>query len=820
VSQNDAASQAKARVAEGKAFLADRRPEDALASFVHAQALDPDLVEARIGAGWADLDLGDPLAALAQFEDAASRDPSSSSAALGCARALVRAKRLEQAIWRYDQAWKLDSSSAVPLMEAGEALLDSRRRLGSRADGPKRDAALADAHALFAKATEVDPKAAGAWLGLGQCQMEARSFTEALGVLRRALEADPSLVEANICIAEAANELERYKEALVAIEPVATVWDDSGDPDSLELPLKARVALIFALEGLRRWEEAHHEVEKVTKLLSGSGDEVEIYRHAFGSLFVVMDSSLLLELGRLDEAIALAREATKSDGSVVALAQQLLARAQSARGDYEGAAKTLADAEDMYANAEPNEEVEARVTVAQLRCAALSAIGRADEAYALLKGECDALPDQVELHMELVRLSARERADSDGVAEATWQHRLLCATGATRDALEPCKDLPSALLSFGMLDIASGNADRARSSLEKEVSRDPESREAHALLGAANAHVGDYGGAVRSFAAAVRLAPFNLSYKLALATAYFHLGNADAAERGYREVLRTAPENVEALVGLGAVLGSREEAEAAIYDEATQHLEKALCLAETMNGALRDQKASIRLSAKRRAAIHHQIGCAAVRKYEADSTGSPVGRRSRTLRRARNAFSRALTEDPSLFRAERAKAMVQAERKALAKAGPKWIVMAAICTLLVLLALSFFFHRPRLDQLDGPTFSVMTLGLLALLMAAGYLDRLRTLSVAGVSMEKEVEVEAIPGKLGIEGDPTFIDLIPLELEFPSPPSPGDAEHAPRARGDDSRRPMEAVDNLRQGSDFGPDPTETAREGASSADPEP
>ena len=235
--------------------------------------------------------------------------------------------------------------------------------------------------------------------------------------------------------------------------------------------------------------------------------------------------------------------------------------------------------------------------------------------------------------------------------------------------------------------------------------------------------------------------------------------------------------NVEAMVGLGAVLGSRREAHPGVYEEAGRCLTEALEAAETMNADLASQRASVRLSPDSRAAVHYQIGYARAREFEAEVNAPDPRRRPELLRSARESFARALEDDPEMFLAKRAKARVERERRAIVAEPPRWPLLAAICVLLVLLASSFFLHRPKLDELTGPTYSAMTLGLLVLLMATLYLDRLRSLRVAGVSMEKDVEAATLVARLDIESDPKIFELLPIDLGPPTLPPPGDSDRS-------------------------------------------
>ncbi|HEY5816692.1 MAG TPA: tetratricopeptide repeat protein [Solirubrobacterales bacterium] len=752
----------------GIAFLAAGRYDDALTCLSNVLRHEPDDVLTVLSAGQAALALDRLPEATAHFRHAVELAPSA-EAELGWARALAARGQVEQAVWHFDQAASSSEEPLDPLIAAGSLMLDLARE--STADTARRAWALQEAEKRYATASRLDGAPAGAALRLGEARQERNAFRKALEAFEMAAKRDPDLPEARIGIAEMANNLERYKQARRAVEPVLA----RGDQVAVVSALKARLALMNSLFGLREWEEGCEVVTGVFDLLAGETPETELLRETLWALVKVQDSVFLAQLGKLDEAIEPAEEAARSGGPAVSHALYMLGGIHAARGDYGALAEILIRADLLYPDGPLTDDVDERVSVVQLRATILYAKHRVDDAYKLLRDECRDLPERLEFHIELVRLIARERDGTTGAEAAKWQHRLLRAVADARRVLRGRAQLPSADLAYGALEILEGNAEGARDRLRKAVQKDPRSYQAHALLGAAAGRLRKHEEAAQSFATAVRLAPHTFSYKLALATSYVHLGNSAAAEACYREVLACAPRNVEALVGLGAVLGGREEADPSIYEEAGRHLNEALQSADTMNLDLSRQCASIRLSKARRAAIYHQIGYVRTREFEAEAAAGNPRRRHKLLREARDAFTNALREDRDMFLAKRAKERVGREHRALLAERPKWLLIAVICGLLAVLSSSFFLKFPELEELSGPTYSAMTLGLLVLLMAASYMDRLRSLRVAGVSMEKDVEVTTLARKLGVEADPHIIELLQIDIEPPPLPPPGDSE---------------------------------------------
>lgn len=791
----------------GRAFLGAGREEEATVCLVNVIEIDPDNVAANLLLGERHLlPGGDPARAARHFRRAAELLPSA-GAEVGWAHALVQQNRPEQAIWHFDRAARLDGDNPQAAVASGEQLLLAARRSDVRSE--RRSWALREAEArLKTVAGGTDGPAVAALL-LGETRAEQKSLMKARDAFRQALERDEDLTEARIGLADVENMLEHYQQAREAIEPLLK----RNDPISPDANIQARAALVLALYGLRDWEAGRGVVRELLAVMKEEIAEPGDLRGISG-LIKILDVGFLTEMGRLDEAIAPAEEAIASGGSAVSYGFFSLCAVHTARGDYSSYAETLIRANREYPDGSVGADVQERIQITQLRVAVLCAQRRVEAAYELLRGQCEELPGELELQMELVKLAARERRASIGSEQAKWEHRLRGAVNGTRGVLDKRTRLRSAGLARGALQIFDDDAAGAYKTLLKAIKRDRNSHQAHALLGEAAARLENHDEAAEYFATAVRLSPHTFIYKLALANAYAHLDNSYAAEACYREVLACAPTNVEALVGLGTVLGAREEADPEIYEEAGYQLTEALRAAATMEADLSYQRASIRLSPARRAAVYHQLGCVRTREFDAEVAAGNLVRRRKLLREARDAFAKALQEDSGMFLAKRGKARVDRERWALLSERPKWPLIAVICLLLALITSSFFLHFPELKELSGPTYSALTLGLLVLLMAALYLDRLRSLSVAGVSMEKDVQASIAVRRLGVEANPSLIELLPVFFELPPLPEIGDAEALPEAGPNGVKGPSGQAAQGAAEPEAGHQAAKTAKSGAS------
>jgi tetratricopeptide (TPR) repeat protein len=763
----------------GEAYLQAGRFDDAEAKLSEAVEREPASVPANLAAGHTAIARKDWSSATERFERAARGDPASSEAEIGWGRALAERQRIEQALWHFDRAAALNEEDPEPLFMAGALLFEQARTRGFESVGGRR--ALDEAESQLSSAAKHETTPVEAILTLGKVRQQRKAFRKALEAYEIAVKRDQDSLPARIGIAETAADLELYRQARRAIEPVLKPpTRDANDPVGVFLTARARAVLVMPLSRLRDWERGSAVICEAIEILDGLAADVPDLAEVCAfltALLKVEDSGMLLHLGLFDEAVRRAEEGVQSGGGALPYALFALVTSHKERGDYKAMAEALkrTDALAAIGSLEQEDEDEDRAVVARLRALVLDAKGRPEEAYELLSSEIEALPDRLELRMELVQLLARERQAVGGVQAARWQHRLARAVDAARRSLAGRERKQSVVLSLSALEILGGTAYKARKRLTKAVEAEPDSYQVRALLGAAHARLGKDKDACESFAMAAQLAPHNLAYKLALATIHVRLGNLGAAESCYREVVARAPTNVEALVGLGSVLGTREEAEPDIYGEAAELLGRALDAASTMSGDLATQRGSIRLSRSRRAAIYHEIGVVRTRQFDAEADSNPLRRHPRLLRLARKAFARAIEEDDGMYLARRAMERIDSEHRTIGAERPKWALLAVIILLLGVLTSAFFVHAPHLHQLTGPTYSAMTLGLLVLLMATLYLDRLRTLRVAGVSIEKDVESPVLARKLGIEADPNIVELLQIPVESPPPPPPAGTE---------------------------------------------
>jgi tetratricopeptide (TPR) repeat protein len=787
-------SEAEREYVKGSAFLHSGRYREALSCFHRATTLAPESAPAHFAAGSASLALEEWSRAEGYFSRAAQLDPGDYKAQLGWGTSLAPQEKFEQALWKFDRAQELAPDALEPLLDAGHALGSFAMRTGDRG---KQRQGFREAEKRFEAATEKDSASAEAWQGLGEARGGQGDYTGALEAFGEAVAIEGAPLAAHIGLGQMANNLEEYATAKEALERVVPLTDDAAR-SNLVAAVDARAALVTAFSGLRRTADALEVAVGLLVLLGDPAFAGNQYCGQAQTIACVQASGLLAQLGEYEEAIDFAEAVVASgEEATTPYGLLMLAAIHAARGDYDEMATTLSRAEDLYPDVPPG----ASTISIRLQVEALLARDRIEDAYEFMARACLTQPDELELHMAFVQLIAREGQRSAATERIKWRRRLNQAVADARRVLALRQDRPSAKLTDGTLDVLGGEAEAARKKLLEAVESDPLSYEAQGLLGMAYGELGKDEKAARCFRAALRLMPGEIAYTLALARTYARLQNLEGAEELYGEVIEQAPANVEALAGLGAVLARRDGEGVENYIKARGHLEMALRMADTMNADLIDQKASLRLSASERAGIQFQMGYAYCRQYECEAQATPARQRPALMRSAAKAFARAFEEDPSMHRAERAREKVEHEREALAAEKPPLWLLVAIGVLLLGLASAFFAHAPYLAELNGPTYSGMTLGLLVVLIAALYLPRLRSLSVAGVSMEKDVDAVAIVANLGVESDPDFIRRIPLNLALGQAPGPAGsragsessnpARAGSTAMGEDASKPASA-----------------------------
>lgn len=235
-------------------------------------------------------------------------------------------------------------------------------------------------------------------------------------------------------------------------------------------------------------------------------------------------ADLLLQLGRLDEALAAATRAAALAGSDPGAAV-LLGRVHMARGD---------------------------------RAAALSAF--------------DAALAQDPSHGEALLYAAYMRASADPAASIAFLERYINENPGTSQPLMRIAELHESLRDFAA----------AEATWRRALERDDSNPDIHAALGRLAEARGDLKGAVASYEAARFLTPDDPRVLAPLGDLYFRLGRRDDARDTLESAVRAQPGNTAARFGLALLAEERGE-----WDEAVRHMSVAAAASDVPAVSLR-----------------------------------------------------------------------------------------------------------------------------------------------------------------------------------------------------------------------------------------
>lgn len=172
------ASTARVHANRGAALRELRRPDEALASLDRALAIEPRHAAALANRAAAQLDRGDAGAALADAQAALEADPHEPSASYNRASALKALGHREEALIAFSEVQRQRPDLAAAHLHVGELLRDAGR----------------PAQALVAldRALAIDPHDAAAWTDRGHALADLGRHDEAQASYRRALDLDPA----------------------------------------------------------------------------------------------------------------------------------------------------------------------------------------------------------------------------------------------------------------------------------------------------------------------------------------------------------------------------------------------------------------------------------------------------------------------------------------------------------------------------------------------------------------------------------------------------------------------------------------------------
>ena len=399
---------------------------------------------------------------------------------------------------------------------------------------------FAAAERSFARATEVDPGYAPAWLGLAEARQRLGRPEDALQAARRALAAAPDLAPASFAVARSLAELGSFREALTALERAREL-----EPESLDTLLLSALLL----RELDRDTEARDLLEQAWR--GGARDPRLAEQLAV----------LRLDGGDAAGAAAAAREALAAgDGDTnlklvlaFALAKDPAGRDEAARLFEEALAAGVARPGRV------------RLELGGL----LLDAGRAAEALPHLEEAARLLPETAAAQY---RLSQARRAGGDEAGAQQALERFQELEGHERETERASKELGIALNEAQAL----ANEDRlveSLSRLDELAARHPDDSRVAALRAKVLYSMGRRREAESSIASALARSPDRAEYQYLSALFHMYAGRTADAEAALRRALAIDPALPEAhaLIAGALVKQGRNE-------EALAHFQRAIDL--------------------------------------------------------------------------------------------------------------------------------------------------------------------------------------------------------------------------------------------------
>lgn len=407
--------------------------------------------------------------------------------------------RNQEALEAFDAVSSLDPNNLEAQVNKASLLTDMGRSTESIA--------------AWKEAVAADRKRADLWLRLAQAQ-------KAAGMLEEAEESFSVAERLDRGLEEAKQGREAAQEALAALEPQL-------EPKLLEEEDLANKYLDAALllQAIGKQEDALREADKA----------LEFERSSAG---VLRKSSILLEMGRMEEGIAVLSRGIRDMPQDLDLALELEAVVYRLGRKEEGARLLKPFLEDL--------EARKRASVTEV------VLGRRDEALAILN-----LPEGADLLHDRIRALAL-MVKGEHAEAVDLLLRLSSDLGGT----------PQTLNDLGVALRFSGRLEEAEEALHKAIEAEPRYADAWNNLGCVHYLQGGYEEAERCLKEAILLDRRPV-FLLHLGMCHLGSNELDGAEESFTSALRLDA-SAEAYNGLGMVAERRKELARALelYEEA------------------------------------------------------------------------------------------------------------------------------------------------------------------------------------------------------------------------------------------------------------
>jgi len=543
--------------------------------YAKAAELDATYVPARLALGQLDLAANDPDAAVKEFDAAIQANPKSLPAVQAKVTALLGQKRTKEAIQVAESAVKANEQDAgFHTLLGGLYLFDGQNDKAS---------------ASYRRSLELDPKSAGARLGLARLAVGQKREEEAIGHLQAVLKERPDLPSAVSLLTALYEKAGLYDQAIPVLEAalkasprqpqlgiqLGTLYLKKGRNDDaialmsdllVQYPEFAEARLVrgqgYLNEG--KSDAALQELLAVVK----ANPKVPTAHYFLARTYAA--------LGRVPEAQAAYQEAVRLNPQFEGAKSELAALS----GQKPDETKQI---EQMQAALKSDPK---NVAVREALAKALLRKGQVKEAQAELK----TLLDQVPTHAEANYLMAQILGQQGNIDEATNHLRAATranpsligarvmlgryleqkgqseqALGEYEAALRVNPNLRDVKFQAGALYAKSGRFPDALRLVRELEQSDPKSAGPPLLKGIVLLAQNNPQGAVEAFNAALKLKSNLLDAQRGLGQAYQQLGQIDRAEESYRRALALNDKDVASLNNLAWILAeSRKKPDEAL----------------------------------------------------------------------------------------------------------------------------------------------------------------------------------------------------------------------------------------------------------------
>ncbi len=555
-----------ARFKLAETYMQLNQPAEAFREYVRAADLLQDNVEAQIKAARMLMAAGQFLDSQTRAEKALAIDPTNVDAQLVRAASLAGMKKLDEAVGQVEAAIEAEPLRVGSHLDLG--ILETIR-------GNKEAAEQA-----FNRAVEANPKSVPAKLALANFYWMGGRNAESEAILKELDAAHPKDVQINRALA--AYYLSTRQPA-AAEQPLKTILEVSKDDES-----RVRLAEYYMAVGRR--DDARSLMQAVAKGTGPSASMATVRLAAFSVLdgkrseaYKLIDEALqkapknhlamsakaelLLQDGKMDDALAAAKAA-------VALAEPPAATTQIVLGRIHGARMEYSDAITAF-----NEAIRLnpRFLQAHLQLArTYFVMGRIDDSLAAAQEALKLQPNLPDAHL----MVARAYLTKGDVGGAEKSLKLLSASHPKSAAVQA---------QLGFLEMLRKNPAAARIAFDRALQLDPNQGDALQALNTLDIRAGNRAAARERVERRVKAEPKNAGMRMIAAHTYIAAGDIPGAERALRDAIELDSTNLLAYSLLGQIYASQRRLDEARieFEQVAKRLPKAAG-PPTMVGMIRE----------------------------------------------------------------------------------------------------------------------------------------------------------------------------------------------------------------------------------------